>query len=137
MRVATPVLCASLLLAACSAGRGEKPENPQTLAGVDAALAGRVAGPPSSCVPVSTPSLHTTTYGRTILYRSATSGGPIYRNDTDGGCEGAARGDILVSVEHEGRPCAGDIVRTVDSTSRFTTGSCALGQFVPYTKPRR
>jgi hypothetical protein len=135
MRLAVPVLSAALLLAAC--GGAERPENPQTLAGLDKALAGRVAGQAMSCVPVGPSSLHTSTYGRTILYRDATSGAPIYRNDTAGGCEGAARGDILVSVEHEGRPCAGDIIHTVDPTSRFMTGSCALGQFVPYTKPRR
>lgn len=96
------------------------------------ALAGLTPGKPESCVPLSYPTLSTQSIGKELLYKRDRN--TIYVNHTTGGCEGAANGDILVQVEHEGRPCSGDIIRTVDSTSRFTTGSCALGQFVPYTR---
>ena len=86
-------------------------------------------------MPLGYSNLSTRAYGPTLIYRQGS--GLAYRNDTTGGCENAARGDILVSIEHEGRPCSGDIVRTVDPYQHFTTGSCALGQFVPFTKPRR
>ena len=99
------------------------------------ALAGYAAGAPTGCIPIAYPSLSTTVYGKTILYRSAV-GGTIYRNDTAGGCESAANGDILVSVQYQGRPCSGDIIRTVEPLNRIPTGSCALGQFVAYKKIR-
>ncbi len=99
------------------------------------ALAGLTPGKPTSCIPLAYPTLNTQAIGRTLLYRR--NGGEIYVNETSGGCEGAANSDILVQVEHEGRPCSGDIIRTVDNATRITTGSCALRDFVPYTKAPR
>lgn len=98
------------------------------------ALAGLTPGRTDSCLPLVRPDVHTETYGRTILYKVNRK--LIYRNDTSGGCEGGGSGhdDILVSVEHQGRPCSGDIVRTVDRYAHFPTGSCALGDFVEYRK---
>ena len=32
--------------------------------------------------------------------------------------------------------CSGDIARVVDVSNGITVGSCALGEFVPYTGPR-
>ena len=96
------------------------------------ALAGLTPGKPLSCVPLSYPTLNTQSIGNLLLYKRSRN--EVYVNETTGGCEGAAGSDILVQVEHEGRPCSGDIIRTVDNTTHMTTGSCALGQFVPYTK---
>ncbi|WP_374942629.1 hypothetical protein [Sphingomonas sp.] len=102
---------------------------------LDAALAGLVPGKPTSCLPLSNSSQYQTEgYGPTILYKF--SRGLVYRNDTNGGgCEGIARGDVLVTRQVGGQLCSGDIGTTVDSTSRFQTGSCALGRFTPYRKP--
>lgn len=101
---------------------------------LDAALAGLVPGKPTSCLPLSNTSQYRTEgYGPAILYTY--NRGLIYRNDTNGGCEGIARGDVLVTRQLGGQLCSGDIATTVDSTSRFQTGSCALGQFTPYRRP--
>jgi hypothetical protein len=122
-----------MALAAC-AGRGEQAASAETQAGLDRALAGLVPGQQTSCIPLTGLSvLSSRAYGKTLVYKA--SNGEAFRNDTGGGCENAARGDILVTVQYEGRPCAGDIIRTVDPYARTTTGSCALGPFIPYRKP--
>lgn len=69
--------------------------------------------------------------GPVILYRVGRA--TVYRNDTSGGCEGIARGDILVTRSFTGRTCRGDIARTIDPTSGFPTGSCTLGPFTTYS----
>jgi len=100
--------------------------------GLDKALSGLTPGETTSCIPLTYRSAHTEVYGPTILYR--VSRGLVYRTDTPGGCEGASRGDILVSKEPEGRPCKGDIVTTVQPTSRTFTGSCSFGDFTVYRR---
>lgn len=125
----------ALALAAC-AGRGEPAVSAQSQAGLDRALAGLVPGKQTSCIPLTGRSVSSTrAYGSTLVYKLAS--GEAYRSDTGGGCENVARGDVLVSVEYQGRPCAGDIIRTVDPYARIPTGSCALGPFTPYRKPPR
>lgn len=133
MRRFVPLL-PMLALAACAAG-GDRAATAQSQAGLDRALAGLTPGPATSCIPMSRPNLSTRAYGATLLYKMGN--GEVFRNDTAGGCENAARGDILVTVEYEGRPCQGDIIRTVDPVIKTTTGSCALGAFIPYRKAAR
>jgi hypothetical protein len=95
-------------------------------------LAGLVPGKPVSCIN-QFPQKQSSGYGATILYRA--SGNLVYRSDTVGGCEGIARGDVLVTQTPTGQLCRGDIARTFDQASRFPTGSCSFGAFVPYRKP--
>ena len=123
-------LLSSLTLVGCAPDN--RPMSAETQAGLDKALAGLTPGNPTSCMPplISTSGTHV--YGKILIY--TLSGGEVYRNDTTGGCEGSGD-DFLVVVEPEGRACSGDIVRTVDRSSHITTGSCALGQFVRYSKP--
>ena len=71
-------------------------------------------------------------YGSALVY--SVSKGLVYVNDTTGGCENVARGDILVTVSPTGRLCRGDIARTVTPGSRTQSGSCALGSFTTYRK---
>lgn len=128
MRVAAIVL-PLVLIAAAGPSRDRDASDQAKLA---KALAGLTPGKPLSCVPLAYPTLNTQSIGRALLYKRDRN--TIYVNQTNGGCEGAANNDILVQVEHEGRPCQGDIIRTVDNATHMTTGSCALGQFVPYTR---
>lgn len=95
-------------------------------------LAGLVPGKPMSCLD-NFRSTQLASYGPTILYRVSKS--LVYRTETGGGCTRVGRGDILVTRSPEGRTCAGDISQTFDTGSRMPTGSCSLGQFVPYRKP--
>ena len=133
MRAPILVIASSIALAGCMAQAQDK-EAVRAQADLDKALAGLTPGAQSSCMPLQVSTANTKVYGKTLLYRF--SNGDVYRNDTSGGCEGSGD-DILISVEHEGRPCSGDVVRTVDRYSHIPTGSCALGQFTAYSKPRR
>jgi hypothetical protein len=103
-----------------------------TQARLDKALAGLTPGETSSCIPITYTSAHTETYGPTLLYRVGRN--LVYRTETSGGCENAARGDILVTKQLQGRPCSGDIATTVSPVSRTFTGSCSLGNFTVYRR---
>ena len=130
----TPLIGSLLLVSGCM-GDGQQAASAETRAGLDKALAGLVPGTPTSCLPPQAlSSVNTHAYGNVLLYKM--SNGDVYRNDTDGGCN-TNGDDIFVQVEYEGRPCSGDIVRTVDRNSHFPTGSCGLRDFTPYLKPRR
>jgi len=95
-------------------------------------LAGLTPGKSSSCMPIGRTSSQVAAYGPTIVYTIDRN--LKYRSDTTGGCEGIARDDILVTKSYTGTLCSGDIAQTVDRTSRFQTGSCSFGPFVPYRK---
>ena len=71
-------------------------------------------------------------YGSALVYR--VSDRLIYVNDTTGGCDAVARGDILVTRSNFGRLCRGDIGRTVMPGSSVPSGSCALGSFTKYSR---
>ena len=130
MRILIPLLAVALCgSAADSATRRQTDE--QKLA---AALSGLVPdGKPTDCLEqYRTSPAQIESYGGTILYK--VSKGLIYRNDTGGGCENIASGDIFVTESNAGRLCKGDIGRTVSQLGRAMTGSCALGSFVAYRK---
>lgn len=99
-------------------------------------LAGLVPGEPLACLPeparVQLPSKG---YGSTIVYRASSA--VKYRNDMNGNCPAAGRDDILITQTTQSRSCRGDIVQTIDRTSRFPTGGCAFGDFIPYRRPAR
>ena len=134
LRTALPLL----LLAGCAS----TPEMAARQAAVDAAdaarlakaLAGRQPGKPTTCItPIG---LNVEPFGDTLVYSSG-RGGRAFVTDTGGGCFGLRHDDIIVTVSHNGQLCRGDIVHTVDRSSRFPSGSCAFGDFVPYSKPPR
>lgn len=137
-----PLLFLPLLLtaAACASTPAETARSTARAQATDnklaAQLAGLTPGPATTCLPLTARSgnLQTKGYGSTILY--TVSRDLVYRNETTGGCENIARGDALVTVQPEGRACRGDIVTTFDTASRTTTGSCALGDFVPYRRAK-
>jgi hypothetical protein len=98
-------------------------------------LAGRVQGKPVTCLPDYRSKEIVVVDDRTILFRD---GRTYYRNDFNGGtCGGLGIGNTLVTKRFGGAGlCRGDVARVVDMSSGFTVGSCAMGNFVPYTKPR-
>lgn len=136
LRFALPML---VLVAGCAATPEQiAQENARTErdeAKLNRALAGRTAGRPVGCI--TTRGLNVDIYGDKLLYRNGAGGSPAYLNQTTGGCFGFRRDDILVSTTPTGQFCRGDIIRTVDRTSGFPSGSCAFGDFVPYTRAPR
>lgn len=63
-------------------------------------------------------------------------GSQKYLSRMDPDCATFRFTDIPVIVSNGGQICRGDMVRIVDSSSRFPKGSCVLGPFIPYTKPK-
>lgn len=133
---ASAALLAAALLTGCVQTPAETARQAQDVAAQQAdlqkALAGLVPGDTQSCLS-NFQSTNLKAYGKTLIYR--VSDGLKYRNDTAGGCENVARGDILVTISNGGQLCQGDIARTVQPVANITTGGCALGAFVKYSKP--
>lgn len=99
-------------------------------------LAGRVPGKPITCLADYRTKEIVVIDDRTVLYRD---GRTYYRNDFQGGrCANLGAGfNALLTNRFGGTGlCRGDIAQVVDLTSGFTVGSCTLGDFVPFTKPR-
>jgi hypothetical protein len=129
------LLLATVALAACSTGpqpmRTAQAEN--HLAKL---LAGRVQGQPVTCLPDYSAKDMVVVDDHTILFRD---GRTYYRNDFNGGtCANLGIGsNTLVTKRFGGAGlCRGDPAEVVDLTNGFTVGNCAMGDFVPYTKPR-
>lgn len=132
------ILISAVVLSACAATPVERERaaavRSETQAALDKELAGLVPGEPTTCLPEpARTQLSSEVYGSTIVYRASRA--VKYRSDTDGPCGRGNGNDILVTRTPLSRVCRGDIVQTFDRTSRFPTGSCALGDFVPYRKP--
>lgn len=97
-------------------------------------IAGKVAGPPVHCLPSFNTGDMVVIDERTIAYRMG--GSRTYINTMRGECDGLGRGNALVTRSFgSGDTCSGDIARVADLTSHVIVGSCAFGEFTPYTRP--
>lgn len=97
-------------------------------------IAGKVAGPPLTCLPSYNANDMIVIDERTIAYRQGT--GRVYVNHMRSACSGLGGSTALVTRTF-GSPqtCSGDIAQVADLTSRMTVGSCVFGEFVPYFRP--
>ena len=121
------------LTAACSTAPAEQSRSPRAAQELASELSGRVAGPPQRCITTyRNTSVHVVD-DWTIIYDQ---GSTKYVQTPRGGCPGIARGGQTLVTRQIGTPeiCDGDIVRTVDLTSKVERGACVFGPFVPYTK---
>ena len=125
-----------LPLAACVQSTGAEPQlgarEAQDLA---RALDGKVPGEPVACVS-STRSNDLRALGdNTLIY--PINKDLVYRNTLEGACNGLSMGDTLVMRRrgNTSQYCRGDIATVVNFPSGMQTGSCALGDFVPYRTP--
>lgn len=119
---------AGLAIGAAAPTAREKREA-REMARLDKALAGYTAGASQSCVDPRALKNAEAFGEKTLTFRQ---GKIVWRNDTKGGCD-ALGDDRLVTEQFGSRMCAGDTARTVD-ISGDETGSCVLGDFVPYRK---
>ena len=92
-------------------------------------IAGRVAGPPQSCVPIQSVSNMLLENEHAFVY---SSGPVVWVSATN--CP-ASRDDIPVFHPTGSEHCRGDIVRMVDRVTQMPGPSCILGDFVPYRRP--
>lgn len=124
-----------LMLAACAGGEEPPRLTEKQAARLEAALDGKVAGEPVSCVNRFPGSSLTAISESVLLYR--VSGRLIYRNDLIGSCTGLGRGDTLIIKPTGTQYCRGDLARSADLVTGSITGGCALGSFTPYRSPGR
>lgn len=95
-------------------------------------LAGYTPGKPVNCVD-NRDLRGPEAYGETtLLFRASRK--LIWRTETSGSCDDIKRGDALITHQYSSRLCQGDIARTADLRAGFQTGSCVIGEFVPYRK---
>lgn len=122
-------------LAACTRGTPAEPQlGVREAASLEKLLAGKVPGKPVSCISSFDSSRLQVLGDNVLVYR--VNKDLIYRNNLEGGCRGLAMGDTLVmnrviSTQY----CRGDIARVVNLSTGTMSGSCALGDFIPYTTP--
>lgn len=134
------LLMLSLALAGCAETPKQEAaraaETDRTRADLDRELAGLVPGPAKSCLQ-SWERDQVKAFGDTLVYRARGGGRNSTRYVTQTtGCRGVGDDSILVTRTPTTQLCRGDIATTVDRTSRFPTGGCSFGDFVPYSRPR-
>lgn len=122
------LLGASLIAAPAVAAPRDTPE-----VQLQKLLAGRTAGKPVDCIPLSSNSSQVIE-GKAIVYRV---GSKLYVNEPRSGAESLNDDDILVTKVFGSQLCSIDTVNLVDRGSRFPRGFVILGKFVPWTKVKQ
>ena len=110
--------------------------SPRAEAQLQTLLAGRVAGPPTSCLSDFRSNNMVVIDDSTVLFRD---GRTTYRNDFQGSsCSNLGNGNYALVTRRIGGIglCRGDISEVRDLANGTIVGSCVIGDFVPYTKPR-
>ena len=104
---------------------------------LDRLLAGKVAGPPQSCLATFNTNDMVVIDDETVAFRQG--GSRVYVNHLREGCNGIASGFNALVTRQTGASslCRGDIAESRNLTSHITTGSCVFGDFIPYTRPGR
>ncbi len=128
----------SLALAAggCTAERPPAQMSGNAQNSLQAELAGRVqSGPPVSCVSSRLLGGNRSVGEGAIIFQT-TGSGPVYVNRPPGGCPEILSGRALRTRTTSTQLCRGDIVSVFDPVSGIEYGSCGLGDFTPYSRPR-
>lgn len=106
---------------------------PQEQAKFASLTAGKVAGPPVSCLPTYRSNDMIVIDENTIAFRQGA--GRVFINHMDGGCMNIRGGsNTLVTRTTGSSLCRGDIAQVVDRLSSIPVGSCVFGDFTPYTR---
>jgi hypothetical protein len=134
------MLCATFLMVGCThSGKPETSAGAQTqaaeqAASLEAALSGRIAGPPQVCVNARDLASNTTYVGGAILFRDRTNDVIWLNRPTTGGCSFLNPGRTL---KFEGpQLCRENVVTVVDPATGRDVAACGLGEFTPYRLAR-
>lgn len=136
MRPALLMLAGAALLALAPAhAQTAKPDRAARAAAELAKMIdGRTAGDPVDCLNLRDIRSARIIDRTAIVYE--TNNGTLYVNTPEAGARSLDKWDILVTDTHSTQLCDIDIVRLVDSSSRFYSGFVSLGEFVPYRKAK-
>ena len=130
------LLAAAAALAGCSTAAPPPTRTAQADAHLQRLIGGKVAGAPVSCIRRLGSSHDMVVIDdQRIAFRD---GSRVYVNDFRGGvCSRLGSGFYaLLTRSYGSGMCSGDIAEVVDTTNGITVGSCVLGDFVPYNRPR-
>jgi hypothetical protein len=109
---------------------------PLEQAHLETLIAGKVAGPPISCLPNYRANDMIVVDENTLAFRSGRR--QVYINHMQGGgCLNIDHGrNTLVTKTIGSGLCSGDIAQVVDLVAGIPVGSCVFGEFVPFSTPR-
>jgi hypothetical protein len=135
MRFPALVASAALIAGIAAAAPAQKPAAgaPAFSPKVAAALAGRTAGKPQSCVPLRSIQSTQIVDETAIIYKLNRKRWLV--NFPEGGCPSLRPDRTIVTSTPSTNLCRGDIARIIDPPAPIEYGSCGLGNFVPYTAP--
>jgi hypothetical protein len=119
-----------LVLAGCAAVDSGEPTREQEA--LRRELAGRIAGPPESCVPTNGASSLRIVDRRTITYER---GRTLWVNALPHDCPGLRPLDPLIVIMDRSAYCRGDRIRSLAPYSTIPGPTCMLGRFTPYRRP--
>lgn len=122
-------------LAACSTAPDPVMRTAEAQAEYSKLIEGKVAGQPVSCLPRYASNDMRAIDNQTAVFKSV--GNKVYVTRFDGSCNnlGAPGYALVTKLYGTDRLCRGDIAQVVQTSTGIPTGSCVVGDFVPYTKP--
>lgn len=126
-----PLILIASTLASCytAAPNGPMMRSAEADARLHSLLAGKVAGPPQSCLPARMANNQMTIDSQTIAFRD---GSRVYVNHLSGGCGNLGGSRTLVIRNPTGSLCRGQIAEVVDMALGAHVGGCVFGDFIPY-----
>jgi hypothetical protein len=97
-------------------------------------IAGKIAGPPVSCLPTYNANDMRVIDEETIAFRLGSN--RVYVVHMPGGCSNLGRPPYTLLTRQVGSSglCRGDIATVIDPVNGITVGSCVFGDFTPYTR---
>ncbi|MEO9130104.1 MAG: hypothetical protein ABI240_02730 [Sphingomonas sp.] len=132
MRLFSSLLIGAALLGVSATALAADRDNSKNEAKLAAALSGRVAGKPVSCINLRDIRSSQIIDGTAIIYD--TGGGKLFVNRPRTGADSLDSDDILVTKTYGSELCSLDTINLIDRGSRMQSGFVGLGEFVPYTK---
>ncbi|QJB69792.1 DUF6491 family protein [Parasphingorhabdus halotolerans] len=139
MKCILPVsMITSVMLAACasvSSAGNEATINQKDAADLAKRLDNRIAGTPEKCVSASRLGQPVVYGSQTIIYSG--SGRTAYLNNLPSRCPGLDDDDFILTRRSGAQLCKGDPIEPVDRFTGFSGPICRLGEFIPYTKPKK
>ena len=131
---AIPLLLMAAALNGCTTQPPSTTQMAENQAKFQELTSGKVAGRPITCLPPSARTRNLEVIDdRTFAYVDSSS--RVYVNHVRGECSNLGSGFYTLVVRSGGSgTCSGDIADVADPRTGMTFGSCALGEFVPYTR---
>ncbi|HEX7929915.1 MAG TPA: hypothetical protein VF470_03285 [Sphingomicrobium sp.] len=129
---AIPLLLAAAALTGCVTQPPPATRSAEAEAEFQKLVAGKVAGNAISCLPSYRSGEMVPIDNSTVAFKN---GSTVYVNHLIGECSGLKSGWYTLVTRSSGPGmCRGDIADVADVRTGMVVGSCAIGDFTPYTR---